>query len=120
MVKDMKDIYEIEVNEETFERIENGKCSFVVVLDDKEHKAYKVGNVLTIFSAENQIKVTINEMLFFESVKDLVSMVGKERIGFAKNLTIDRIEDEIAKALKPENIDKFGLMAVGFAKMENS
>ena len=116
----MKDIYQIEVNEETFQRIVEGKCLFIVVLDDKEHKAYKVGNVLSIFAGENQVKVSISDMLFFESVKDLVAMVGKEKIGFAKNLTIDRIEDEIAKTLKPENIEKFGLMAVGFQKIENS
>ena len=116
----MKDIYQIEVNEETFQRIKDGKCSFVVFLDDKEHKAYKIGNVLSILAGENQVKVSISDMLFFESVKDLVTMVGKEKIGFAKNLTIDRIEDELAKTLKPENIEKFGLMAVGFQKIENS
>ncbi len=116
----MKDIYQIEVNEETFQRMEDGKCNFVVVLDDKDHKAYKEGNILTIYTGEKSMKVSIREMLFFETVKELVDMIGKERTGFTKSLTTDRIEDEIAKTLKPESIDKFGLMAVGFDKIENS
>lgn len=116
----MKDIYQIEVNEETFQRMEDGKCNFVVVLDDKDHKAYKEGNILTIYAGEKSMKVSIREMLFFETVKELVDMIGKERTGFTKSLTTDRIEDEIAKTLKPESIEKFGLMAVGFDKIENS
>lgn len=116
----MKDIYQIEVNEETYQRMEDGKCNFVVVLDDKVHKSFKEGNILTIFSGEKNMKVSIKELLFFQTVKELVDMIGKERTGFTKSLTTDRIEDEIAKTLKPESIEKFGLIAVGFEKMENS
>ncbi len=108
----MKDIYEIEVNEETLARIESGKCNYVVVLNDKAHSTYKTGNLLSIVFDEKILKVSIGDILYFETVKELVQMIGKERIGFTKTLTTDRIEDEIAKTIKPESIGKFGVMAV--------
>lgn len=116
----MKDIYEVEVDGDVFEQITLGKCNYVLVLNDKQHQTFKVGNLLTIFSGENSFKVSISNILSFATVKELVDMIGKENSGFTKNLSTDKIDDLVARTIKPESIEKFGLLAVGFEKVENS
>lgn len=116
----MKDIYEIKVDEDIFEQISLGKCNYTLVLNDKEHQAFKVGNLLTICSGENKMKVSVSNILSFVNVKELVDMIGKENSGFTKNLSTDKIEDLVARNIKQELIEKYGLLAIGFEKVENS
>lgn len=116
----MKDIYEIQVLEDTFQNVVEGRCKFVLVVGDKQHQAYKSGNIISIVCGENMIKATIKDLLYFQSVKELVDMIGKERIGFSKSKTTDGIEDAVARIIKPQLIEKYGLIAVGFEEIENS
>lgn len=110
----MKDLFEIEINEDTYKRILDGKCNFLVLLDDHKKKPYVEGNILTLIFEDNKLEVVVKTVLSFLTVKEMIEMVGKENCGFAKNMTIDRIEDKIALSIKPESIEKFGLEAVGF------
>lgn len=110
----MKDIFEIEVNEETYKRIIDGKCSFLVLLDNHKKKPYVEGNILTLVFEDQKIEVVVKNVLSFLTVKEMIDMVGKENCGFTKNMTIDKIEDKIALSIKPESIEKYGLEAVGF------
>ena len=119
----MKDNYKLEVDFDVFERIMQGKCSYIALLNDKARKAYKKGNLIdleTVISAENgdkkteSVKAEIINLLYFQTVKELVDMVGKENIGYTKSATKDKIEDVMTLNYSNEDIEKFGLVAVYF------
>lgn len=115
----MKDIYEIELGQDIFDAIVEDKCKFIVVLADKVHQAYKAGNIITICCNDKKVVASITKLLYFQSVKELVDMIGKESVGFLKRFTTDKIEDELVKVFTPAHIEKYGLIAVGFEKKEN-
>ena len=105
------DKYEIEVLDDTFERIVCGSCEYMVFLSDKSHSQYKVGNILTINCGNKSLQVTIDDLLYFDTIKDMISMLGKEKCGYKKSESIDFIEDSIVKTLNASRVEKFGLIA---------
>lgn len=105
------DKFDVEVNKETFECIENGRCEYLVFLGDKQHLEYKVDNVLNVISEDKSLKVVIKNILSFLTVKDLIAMIGKSKCGFSTSFSIDKIEDELTRQYKAEKIEKYGLIA---------
>lgn len=119
----MIDNYKIEIDFKVFERVMQGKCTFIALVNDKTRQIYKVGNIIeleTVIAVENNKKKTecvsakILNLLYFENVKDLVDMVGKEKIGYPKSANVDKIEDGFVATYSNEGIEKFGLVAVEF------
>lgn len=119
----MVDNYKFEIDFKVFERVVQGKCSFIALVNNKARQAYKVGNKIkleTIISVENNERKTelvdaeIVNLLYFDTVKELVDMIGKERIGYTKSSNADKIEDNLVLTFTNEEIEKFGLVAVEF------
>ena len=110
----MEDIYEIIVDEKLFNKIAIGKCTHYLFINDRKRMQYKIGNFLTFKQGENSLKVTIENMLYFANIKELIDMVGKEKFGYTPSQTSDKIEDSYYVNYKAEDIEKFGLVAIEF------
>lgn len=119
----MKDIYTLEVDLKVFERIMQGKCSYIALVNKPARKVYSVGNFIdikTVIVNENGVLKTelvkgkISNLLFFETVKELIEMIGKEKIGYTKNANVDKIEDAMTLSFSNEDIEMYGLVAVEF------
>ena len=117
----MGDNYKLEIDFKVFERIMQGTCNYIALVNNKQRQAYKVGNVLeleTVIYKENGenitelVKAEVVNLLYFDTVKDLVNMVGKDKIGYTKTANVDKIEDNIVLTFTNEDIEKFGLVAV--------
>ena len=110
----MEDIYEVLVCDKLFERIILGKCLYYIFLNDKNRLQYKNGNILTFKCGEDKQKVTIVDMLYFSSIKELLDMVGKDKCGYTASQNLDKIEDIYYTHYKAQDIEKYGLVAVKF------
>lgn len=119
----MEDIYKLEIDFKVFERIMQGSCKYIALVNNKARQAYKVGNkidLFTVISSENDeqktetVNAEIVNLLYFPTVKDLVDMIGKENIGYTKSATKDKIEDAMTLNFTNEDIEKYGLVAVYF------
>jgi len=110
----MGDIYEVIVKDKLFEKIKSGKCCNYIFLNDRKRLQYKIGNLLTFINNDNKITVTIENMFYFKTIKELLDMMGKEKFGYTPSQNSDIIEDSYYTSYKAEDIDKFGLVAIEF------
>ena len=120
----MEDIYKFELDGEVFEKVVNGKKTVQLVINDKKHKDYAVGNQLTFVrkleegeSAEGLVleqKVEIENILHFTDVREAVETMGKEKCGFKPSATVEKASDIFLSNENFEVIEKYGIMAVIF------
>jgi len=110
----MGDIYEVLLDDKMFEKIKNGKCFYYIFLNDRIRLQYKIGNILTLKNNEDSVKVEIKNLFYFNSIKELLEMMGKEKLGFSSSQNSDKIEDFYYVNYKPSDIEKFGLVVVEF------
>ena len=114
----MKDIFELHLNGEYFEKIKNGTKTFELRVNDVKRKKYEVGNILTFVSRENNsdsFKAEIKSLLYFKSVREAMDQIGKQKFGFSASMTTDKIEDVYLQFYKNEDIEKDGLVAIEVA-----
>ncbi len=111
----MTDNYTHILDIDIFEKILAGSCKYFVCLNDKVVQGYKVGNILTLKNNidKREISVKIVNLLYFETIKDLVSMIGKTEFGYA-GYNVDKLEDEYLNAFKTSKVEKFGFSAIEF------
>lgn len=120
----MEDIYKFVVESDVFEKVVAGKKTIQLVINDKKHKDYAVGNQLTFVKkleenvgvnveAETQ-KVEIENLLYFTDVKEAVETLGKEKCGFKPSATVEKASDIFLSNENFEVIEKYGIMAVVF------
>lgn len=123
----MEDIYKFELETDVFDKMLAGKKTIQLVINDKKHKDYAVGNQLTFVrklpeSVENQEnselvmvqKVEIENLLYFTDVKEAVGTLGKEACGFKPSATFEKASDIFLSNENFETIEKYGIMAVVF------
>lgn len=110
----MEDIYEVIVNDCLFEKIDLKKCERYCFINDRKRMQYKKGNILTFKNNEKTLKAEILNMFYFDTIKDVFDMMGKEKLGFSANQNLDKIEDYYYTNYKASDIDKFGLVVVEF------
>ena len=116
---EMNDIYTIELSQELFDRFINDKNKYLVVINFPKRSVYKTGNILTVVKKENGVElekkqVVIKGFLYFETLKELVEMVGKKQLGYSAGVTTDKIEDIYNRFNKNVDIQKHGLMAIEY------
>ena len=120
----MEDIYKYVVESDVFEKVVAGKKTVQLVINDKKHKDYAVGNQLTFVkkldedagvNAETESqKVEIENLLYFTDVKEAVETLGKEKCGFKPSATVEKASDIFLSNENFEVIEKYGIMAVVF------
>jgi len=110
----MSDIYEVLIDDKFFEKIINKKCCYYIFLNDRIRLQYKKGNILTFKCENNVVKVEIKNMFYFNTIKELFDMMGKEKLGFTTKQNLDKIEDYYYVNYKPSDIENFGLVVVEF------
>ena len=109
----MADIFEIVLTNDLFDKVEQGKTKYLVVLNDNKVKTFKEKNILTIKNEDDKVfKATISRILQFEKVKDVIDMLGKTSCGFGCRTNLDKIEDFYTSLFSQEKILKFGLVAL--------
>lgn len=115
----MNDIYTIELSQELFDRFINDKNKYLVVINFPKRSVYKTGNILTVVKKEDGVElerkqVVIKGFLYFETLKELIEMVGKKQLGYSAGVTTDKIEDIYNKFNKNVDVEKYGLMAIEY------
>ncbi len=116
----MADIYDFTIDPSMFDKVLNKKCHFLVCVNDKDVQTFKPDNLLTFheFGSDRQLKVKIARLLYFESLKELVDMVGDKNCGFRSGVNLDKLEDEYHSLNKTTTINKYGFVAVEFNLQE--
>ncbi len=120
----MEDIYKFVVESDVFEKVIAGKKTIQLVINDKKHKDYAVGNQLTFVKKLEETadvndeketqKVEIENLLYFTDVKEAVETLGKEKCGFKPSATVEKASDIFLSNENFEVIEKYGIMAVVF------
>ena len=110
----MEDIYVVNIGEQLFDKILNNNCSYYVFLNDRKALQYKIGNILSFQNQARTLKIEIINMLYFSSIKELLDMVGKDKLGYTPSQNPDKIEDIYYVNYKAQDIENFGLVAVEF------
>ncbi len=123
----MEDIYTFKVDNETFEKVLNGKKTIQLVLNDSKHKAYAVGNQITFLREESSqpeldesesaekiktISATITNLLYFADVTEAVTTLGKEACGFKQSATTEKASDLFLSSEPYDKVEKNGLVAL--------
>ncbi len=118
----MKDIYTIELSEDAFEKVINGKKTVHLEINDKHHKVLAVGNQLTFVceteTEKKEQKVVIDNLLYFGDVKEAIETIGKETCGFKASFTYEKASDIFMSGEEYEDIEKFGIVAMVFKIVE--
>jgi len=112
----MKDIFCVCVDEKTFDKLNSKESEYLIVLADNDHKKYEVDNILTI-SATESFKAKIVSMLFFQSIGELVDMIGKQKCAFKPSDDKSKIEDYFSKLYGAEKIERYGFVAIKIDKV---
>lgn len=112
----MADIYDFTIDPNMFEKVLNKKCRFLVCVNDKDVQTFKQDNILTFheFASERVLKVKIARLLFFDSLKELIDMVGDKNCGFRAGVNLDKLEDEYHALNKTTTINRYGFVAIEF------
>ncbi len=113
------DKFNIAIFQDVFEKIQTNSASYIILLNSAKYKQLKIGNMLTLenMADKTQISVKVNDLLYFENIKDLFMMVGKGNCGYTQNANVDQIEDKYVQLYKDEKISEYGLMAVKIEKV---
>ncbi len=115
----MKDIYTIELNEDIFEKVASEKKTVHLEINDNKHKVLAVGNQLTFVckledEEQREIKATIDNLLYFNTITEAVETMGKEACGFRPSATIEKASDVFLTGESYESIEKYGIVAMIF------
>lgn len=114
----MKDIYTISLDEKIFDKVLKGKTNFYVEINNKTNQAYKVGNLLTIKSSNplqvEEVSAQVLKIYYFNSIKELIDMIGKENCGYTFGMSVDSIEDKLYTRFSAQDVEKYGLIAIEF------
>lgn len=118
----MKDIYTIELDAETFEKVVSGKKNVQLVINSNKYKVLAVGNQLTFIKKDeenpSQVKAVIENLLYFGTEKEAVETLGKEPCGYKSSATYDKASDTFLIGESYESIEKFGIVAIVFKIVE--
>ncbi len=119
----MEDIYKFTLDNETFEKVLNGKKTVQLVVNDSKHKDYAVGNLITFVrepaegldeNAVMTVNATIENLMYFADIKEAVETLGKESCGFKHTATIEKASDIFLSTESFEATQKNGLVALMF------
>lgn len=114
----MKDIFTIELDNDTFEKVVAGKKTIDLQICDNKRKVLAVGNQLTFIckteDGQKEQKAVIDNLLYFNTIKEAVETLGKEPCGFKPSATYEKASDVFMNGESYENIEKFGIIAVVF------
>ena len=113
------DKFSVKIESKLYERVNQKQANYIILLDNAKNQNLKNGNILTISDSVtgDNFDAKIDTMLYFESVKDIFSMVSKERFGYSASANVDYIEDYYVKLFKDEKITKYGVIAVKVEKL---
>lgn len=113
----MVDIYEHIVDNDVLEKMATGKVVYYVCVNDKNAQTYKEGNLLTFKAEEGDlvVKAKIVRFLYFATLKELVNMLGRHKLGYRFGTNLDKLEDEYHASFGANKIDKYGFVAIEFA-----
>ena len=119
----MDETYVLKIDPKVFDRMLSGKCKYVALVNNRKIQRYVIGNYLTFICDDKeqskQIKVSVKNLLYFDTIKDLLEMVGKEKCGYTSGTSLDKIEDIYYATHSNDKIEKFGLVALEFS-IENN
>lgn len=112
----MGDIYLIEFPNDIYDRFVEKKGQYLILLNLPSRKVYREGNILTVSqkNGDKKHQIKIKNILYFNTIKEAVEMLGKNQIGYTSSFTADKIEDIFTTYNKPADLDKYGVMAINF------
>ena len=113
------DNFSINIENEVFEKINDGLAEYVILLNNTKNKQLKEGNFITLVNevGGKTFNVKITALYFFDSIKDLFAMVGKTQCGYSASTNVDLIEDKYTKMFNDEKIVKYGVIAAKIEKI---
>lgn len=114
----MKDIYTIELDADTFDKVVTGKKTVQLAINNSKYKVLAIGNQLTFIKKDvenpSQVKAVIENLLYFGTEKEAVETLGKEPCGYKPSATYDKASDTFLVGETYESIEKFGIIAIIF------
>ena len=114
------DKFSIVLEENFFEKFMNNKAEYIILLNNTKNRALKQDNILTIVNKSNQesyFEVKIESLFYFENMKDMFTMVGKDKFGYRSSDNVDYIEDRYVSMFKDAQVLKNGVIAVKVVKI---
>lgn len=113
------DQYNIVIFGDIFQKIQNDQANYIILLNNSKNKQIKSGNILTLenIDDESKMNVKVNDLLYFETIKDLFMMVNKDQCGYLAAANVDQIEDRYVKLFKDEKISEYGVIAAKIEKV---
>lgn len=127
----MEDIYKFVIEKDMFEKIVSGKKTIHLVVNNAKRKDYAVGNEITFCLnldnlsdeereefkddvTKSQIHAKIENLLYFDNIKDAIESLGREACGFKPNAPVEKASDAFLANESFEDIEKNGIVAISF------
>jgi len=118
----MEDIFTINVDEEAFEKIVNGKKTIHLSVNNKKNKVFAVGNQISFIvkteEGDKTQKAVIENLFYFNTISEAIDMLGKEQCGFKPSATFEKASDVFLSEVSYEDIEKYGIVAIVFKTEE--
>lgn len=109
--------YTISVDSNIYQAMLDQTISELILINDFVVKKYQVENQITIQNVEDNnqfFTAKITNLYYFETVMDALVTIDKKKLGFSNRKPLTQIEDALLAKLKPENVQKYGVVVVEF------
>ncbi|MBQ8452074.1 MAG: hypothetical protein IJ538_04810 [Clostridia bacterium] len=127
----MEDIYEFTLENDEFEKLLNGTKTVHLAINDPKRRVYNAGTQIKfvrdssdlteeqkVLIEENKLKMLqsaeIENLYYFDDVKEAVEILGKEACGFKQSATFDKVSDLFLAGESAESMEKNGIVAISF------
>lgn len=108
-------IHKMKLDEDSFERVTNGKKVVEVRLNDLKRQKIEIGDEI-LFKKINDLNEHITTKVIglskFNSFKDLFSVFGTKPFGHPENFTIQDQVNGVREAYSEEKENEFGVLGI--------
>lgn len=108
----MKQIHYMNLNEEPFNKIKNGKKCIELRLNDEKRKKIKVGDtiIFTNRSTNEILKKEVSKLHYYHDFKELYQNLNPEEMGYSKGEKANH--NDMEQYYSKEDIQKYGAVGI--------
>lgn len=107
-------VHEMKLREIYFNKIKNNEKIYEIRLNDEKRRLIDVGDII-IFKKEPElqevIKTIVKDLIYFDSFKEMISTLPKEKVGFDTEKK-ENIIDIYHQFYSDEEESKYGVVAI--------
>lgn len=111
--------FDILVSDEYYDKLAYENISDIVLVNNTKIKKYKIGNHIFVVNEQTRQKfeAVVEGFLYFDTLVEAFSFVGKKYLGFSGNTSMTKLEDKFLTMYKAQDIEKHGIVVISYTRI---